>query len=246
VRILYAGVVCPHPVPTAEPLQVVPADVLVLGATYGRPRFHFPPVEEAVEALLRTVHGALRQGATPVLLCSALGKAQDLLAWLRDSGLPLRAHRDIFRFTQAYRRLGVSLPLTRRFAGTPGHGEVVLWPMTLRSSPAVTRLRRPHFVLVSGLAQDELARRRLRVDSGIPLSNHADHDELLSFAKQVGAKEICLSAGQCQPLAKELRRRGLRVTALRLPRQMDLFAPAQHANHAQPRNHANRNHANQP
>ena len=61
-----------------------------------------------------------------------------------------------------------------------------------------------------------------RVDEAFPLSDCADHDELVAFIQETGAQEIYLAEGFVDELGAELRQLGLRVFPLVPPVQLQL------------------------
>src|SRR6266849_2167279 len=62
---------------TAGKPEHVPCDTLLLRATYGHPRYSFPPRAEVLEELSRFVAGALAERRTPVILAAPIGGAQE-------------------------------------------------------------------------------------------------------------------------------------------------------------------------
>ncbi len=83
---------------------------------------------------------------TPVVLAPGLGAAQEVVALLGAAALPLRVHARIAAFIDAYERVGLRVPtaqglVARKFRGSPGKGEVVVWPLEDRHAPAIGRLR---------------------------------------------------------------------------------------------------------
>ena len=80
--------------------HVPKAHVLVLESTYGRPHFRFGDPDSTVEAIARWCRLALDSRVTPVLLCHALGKTEEIMLALAGYGftfalekrcVPLRA-----------------------------------------------------------------------------------------------------------------------------------------------------------
>jgi hypothetical protein len=64
---------------------------------------------------------------------------------------------------------------------------------------------------------------RHRVEAAFPLSDTADHDELIAFIEETGAREIYLSSGFIDEVSEALRGKGLRVYSLIEPQQLTLF-----------------------
>ena len=70
-----------------RPVRMPAADVLVIESTYGRPHFLFPDHETVVEAIATWCRRVLAEGVTPVLLCHAIGKAQEVMLALAPYGI---------------------------------------------------------------------------------------------------------------------------------------------------------------
>jgi DNA ligase-1 len=76
---------------------------------------------------------------------------------------------------------------------------------------------------LTGWAMDASLKDRLGVDAVFPLSDHADFDELCSYAEQVDADMTFTVLGFDEELALHLRRRGMRAKALTAIDQLRLF-----------------------
>ena len=77
--VLYTGDIKLRQPGGAPPTHVPRADVLILESTYGRPHFRFGDPDSTVEAIARWCRLALDSRATPVLLCHALGKTEEVM-----------------------------------------------------------------------------------------------------------------------------------------------------------------------
>ena len=76
---------------TAEAVNFLAADTLVMETTFGLPGYEFPNPMEIEGEILRFVHDGFADGETPVLLGYSLGKAQEALALLRRTRHPRAA-----------------------------------------------------------------------------------------------------------------------------------------------------------
>lgn len=221
-RVLYTGDLKLRAGLTAAAASVVPADVLVLESTFGKPRYVFPDSGEVVEAVLRWCLGVQGEGATPVLLGYSLGKGQEVLAALDGAGFDLYLHPVLAAVTDVYRELGCALPDYHRLGQVTPAGSVVIVPPQARGGLR-TRLLNHRVAALTGWAMDASLKDRLQVDAVFPLSDHADFDELCRYAEAVQPQMTYTVLGFDEDLALALRRRGLRAAPLRQPQQLGLF-----------------------
>jgi putative mRNA 3-end processing factor len=223
VAVGYTGDLCTEPTHAAEQADVMPCDVLVMESTFGHPRYVFPSKEETLAAVRKFVDDALSDGATPVLLGYALGKAQEILKFLSGAGYACRAHPVVHAVNRVYEAEGVALPNVRPL-GPEGAapGEVVVAPPHLSRSPAMRGLRRRRTAILTGWAIDG-ARWFRGVDAAFPLSDHADYPSLLRYAKATGASRVFTVHGHADALASALRKEGVRAEPLREHMQLELL-----------------------
>jgi Cft2 family RNA processing exonuclease len=223
VRVLYSGDIKLRDGRTAEPLEHVECDVLVVEATFGRPQYRFPPTDQVARAICDFCLDAVASGVTPVLYAYSLGKGQEVLSHLAGAGLPLVLCGSLFTVTEIYRAMGVALP-----EAEPGGGEelppraVVICPPHLRGRPWVKRITPRRTAYISGWAVDPVAACRLGCDAAFALSDHADFDELLRYVERSAARQVYTLFGFAEDLARQLRRRGIAAEPLAATRQLEL------------------------
>jgi putative mRNA 3-end processing factor len=223
VALGYSGDLCLQPTLTAERAEVVECDVLVLESTFGLPRYVFPEKEEVLAEVRRFVDGALGEGATPVLLGYALGKAQEVLKFLGEAGYPCRAHPVVHALNRVYEAQGVPLPNVELLGPEgPGPGEVVVAPPHLARTSPILRIPNRRTAVLTGWAID--GRRGFRgVDAAFPLSDHADFPSLVRYAKASGAARVLTVHGYARELAGALRQEGIRAEPLVEREQLELL-----------------------
>lgn len=212
---------------TAERAEIPEAEAVIMESTYGgNPDWVFPSREELRDRLIALTWTILRREKTPVLLAYSLGKAQETAAMLRDSGIPLVLHPVAARISAIYERNGIDLgayEVWGRQTSLFGHryttdlrGKAVIVPPHMGAD--IRRIPRRETVALTGWA----LRGTRDADHGLPLSDHADFGELITFAEQCRASVIYVTHGS-RRFAEELRRRGIRAEFLRGKPQMRLF-----------------------
>jgi putative mRNA 3-end processing factor len=224
VALGYTGDLCTEPTHAAETAEVMACDVLVVESTFGHPRYVFPPKEETLAAVRRFVDDALSDGATPVLLGYALGKAQEILKVLSDAGYACRVHPVVHAVDKVYEAHGVLFPNVKALVPDEGAapGEVVVCPPHLARSPAMRGVRKRRTAILTGWAIDG-SRFFKGVDAAFPLSDHADYPSLLRYAKATGAGRVFTVHGHEDVLAAALRKEGIRAEPLREHLQLELI-----------------------
>lgn len=216
---------------TLEPAQTCEADVLVMESTFGLPLFRFPPWRSVVDQLLEIVEGAMKQGRQPVVMGYTLGKSQEITRILTDSGYPVTAHGAVFQMNRLHEELGMQLGNYRRYSAADFHGPralpleergVLVAPPHVAHGGFVTRFDNPCRVILTGWAMLKNAKYRYGVDHALPLSDHADFDELLELVERVGPKKIFSHHGY-REFADILRARGHDAELARPDEQLRLF-----------------------
>lgn len=212
---------------TAEAAEIPEADAVIMESTFGGdPGWIFPSREELRERLIALVRTIIARDKTPVLLAYSLGKAQEVTAMLRDSGIALVQHPVVARISSIYERNGIDLgayEVWGRQSSLFGHrhttdlrGKAVIVPPHMGTE--IRRIHRRETIALTGWALHGTR----DADHGLPLSDHADFGELVSFAERCRAGVIYVTHGS-RRFAEELRRRGIRAEFLRKKTQMRLF-----------------------
>lgn len=207
---------------TAAPAELPHADVLVIESTFGQPQYRRAPRAVVIEQLLEIVAAALADDATPVVEAYALGKAQEVTRILTDAGFSVLQHPDIAAVSRTYEACGVSLGDYTELCGHVPPGRVLVVPPHKHRAAGVCNLRRSVTIAVTGWAQDRAAKYRLGVDYAVPLSDHADYDELWEAIERVAPREIHCTHGP-ESFVDRLREGGLNAYVLGRAEQRRLF-----------------------
>jgi len=194
-RLLYTGDFKLGPSLTAEEAQFPQADTLIMESTFGDPRYRFAAREVVIAQLLELVADAFDREQTPVIHAYVLGKAQEVTKILTGAGIPVLQHPDVFAVSEVYRRCGVDLGDYRLYPGHPTAGHAVVAPPRTMRTFRLPNLKRVVSFAVTGWAADRGAATRLGVDHALPLSDHADFDQLLQAAKLVEPREVFCTHG---------------------------------------------------
>ena len=204
----------------APPTHVPRADVLILESTYGRPHFRFGDPDSTVEAIARWCRLALDSRVTPVLLCHALGKTEEVMLALAPYGFEFALEKRCAPCARDYAAAGRSLPNWIELDGEPAPGRIVIAPPSGKDE--IRRLGRYRTALVSGWAKDADFARLFGADATFDLSDHCDFDELVEVVERSGADQVYTVHGYTEDFARFLRRRGVRAWALEANEQLAL------------------------
>ena len=156
-----------------------------------------------------------------MLFCYVLGKAQRILAELREQADgPIHLHGAMAAMTEAYREAGVAMaPAERITEGMRGKAlarSLVLAPLSARGTPWMKRLPGASVAFASGLMRVRGVRRQRAFDRGFPLSDHADWPALLATVAETGASRVLVTHGWSDALARFLAEaRGLETGTIR-------------------------------
>jgi Cft2 family RNA processing exonuclease len=183
-------------------------------ATFGLPVFRFPDVETLRASLVDEARRALEAGVTPVFLAYALGKGPEVAKLLGEAGVPSALHGAVWKMTEVYREFGVSFPGCEPYEKGAVKGKALVVPPSFRGHPMVTALKARRLVLASGWALLDASYDRFDADRLVPLSDHADWDELLRIVELSGARRVYTTHGFASTLAHVLQARGLDAAPL--------------------------------
>jgi putative mRNA 3-end processing factor len=188
------------------------ADVLVMECTFGDPKFVFPSRDESVATLVGITRTILGAGKIANVHAYAMGKAQEIVKILTGQGFRVAVDRATGVICDAYRRLGIDLGDYTIFGASNVEPEVFICPPRSQGG-AINTKRGYRTIAVTGWAIDPALTRRWGVDYAVPLSDHADYNELLQLVELVQPQQVFCTHGT-RDFANDLRRRGWKAENL--------------------------------
>jgi Cft2 family RNA processing exonuclease len=214
-RLVYTGDIKLRANVTAEDAVIVPCDTLVMESTFGDPLYRFPPDIVTFERLYAAVDRALSDDRVPVVLAYALGKGQEALELLLRRDYRVTLHGSVWNMAEIYRELGVKFSNPyEKYDREHLCGRVLITPPGCRKQPMITNIERRYVVMLTGWALHKSAPYMYRgVDLVLPLSDHADFDELVHLARASKAQRIITMHG-APKFAAHLRELGLNAEHL--------------------------------
>ncbi len=223
--LLYTGDFKLRPGLSAEVCEPTPAqgcDWLIMETTFGRPQYAFPPPAETRADIIQFCRDTLAAGDTAVLLGYSLGRAQELLRTLSDADLPIVVHRAVQQMTRMYVELGWEFPVHELLADEPIERKVIICPSSALKTVRPKIIGNARVAVITGWAMDRGCRYRYQADAAFPLSDHADHPELIEFVRRVSPKQIFTVHGFASEFAQTLRELGFDARALSENDQLQL------------------------
>ena len=193
--LLYTGDFRISPAKTVEPFQFVKTDILIMETTFGLPHYKFPSRKSMETELLELCSSALKAGKTPVIFAYTLGKGQEALKIISDAGLPIAVDYPILRFVPIYQKHGIEFQKFKKFKKSDLSGKVNILPVNARYRRDFRNADNLFTIYLSGWGIDKSAEYRLGVDKVLPLSDHADYDELIQLVETIKPQKIYCTHG---------------------------------------------------
>ncbi|MFG1430506.1 ligase-associated DNA damage response exonuclease [Xanthobacter sp. V2C-8] len=205
--------------PTCAPFEPVRCHVFVSEATFGLPVFRHPPAEGEVGRLLASV--ALFPERTHLLGAYSLGKAQRLMALIREQGYaaPLHLHGALAPVTSYYAQQGLDFgalePVTEAQRKVLAGAIVIAPPMAMTDLWA-RRFAEPLTCFASGWMRVRARARQRGVELPLVVSDHADWEGLTASILATDCEELWVTHGAEEALVHWAATRQLRARPLRL------------------------------
>lgn len=206
--------------PTCAPFEVVPCDTFITEATFALPVYRWPDTCDVVRDIEAWRLHCKARGEAAVLYCYALGKAQRILAELRDvSQGPVFLHGAMDAGVAIYREAGIPLIATERVADQDKDfsfaGQLIMAPPSAAGTPWLRRIGKAQHGFASGWMQLRGNRRRRNYDRGFVVSDHADWHDLVQTIRETGAKRVIATHGSTDALVRYLNEHGVEAGIFR-------------------------------
>lgn len=211
--------------PTCDPFEIVPCRVFITESTFGLPVYRWDPSAAIMEELVDWWQYNAEAGRPSILLAYVMGKTQRILAslaTLTECKGRLFAHGALQQMNHAYRASSVYLPEApnpiEMGEGYDFSEALILAPPSVLGSSWMLRFKHAVTGRASGWMRIRGRRRRLALDRGFVLSDHADWPALVRTIYETNAERVLVTHGSGEILARYLRERGLPSEALNLER----------------------------
>jgi putative mRNA 3-end processing factor len=211
-----------EPDETCAPFELVPCHTFVTESTFGLPIFRWTPERNVLDDIVGWWRENRDAGRASVLFAYALGKAQRILAGVRDAGIgAIVTHGAVERLTEDYRLSGVAMPPTTSAGDHPRtrnwEGALVIAPPSAAGSPWLRRFGAASLAFASGWMRIRGARRRRALDRGFVLSDHADWPALIATIEATGASQVLVTHGYREAVVRWLTEHGIAAAPIATP-----------------------------
>ena len=204
--------------PTCDAFEPVRCDTFITESTFALPVYRWPMQAQVFADIHQWWRVNQAEGRASLLMAYSLGKAQRLLAGLDNSIGPIFVHGAIEKMNAIYRAHGIALPQyqTPTEAGRQQNFKDALIVAPPGSAMTLWARRFAPFsdAFASGWMRLRGTRKRLGVDRGFVLSDHADWPGLLSAIESSQAERILVTHGYARTLANWLGENGVHAQAL--------------------------------
>jgi len=177
------------------------ADILIIEATYGQPSFKFGRFNKLLDRLLSIISRYILEGRNIILEAFPLGKLQlisSILKWIKN----VYVTKEIHKYNLAYHRLGLPIEDKDIVDLESIQEPFILLSQFINNESTVLKRFNPIRIRLSGWVV------RYRKGLGIPLSDHADYNDLINIVESVEPKKIYVAYGYSNRFSEALRRLG--------------------------------------
>lgn len=202
-------------------------DYLIMESTFGKRKYVFPKIEEIQKKVIAFCNVALETGNIPILLAYSLGKSQEVLKLLQNNNFKILLHESTFNISKIYEKHGIDLGTYEKYSAlyttAVSDRTVLLFQPHFSKNRIITNIKNRKVCVLTGWALDSSAQYIHNADEGLPLSDHADFNDLITYAKHINPTKILITHGFAKNLASELNRIGMNADVLDSGPQMGMF-----------------------
>lgn len=191
IRLVYTGDIKLKTGLTTRKIEIKKCDGLIIESTFDDPRYIFPPLEEIQQRIMEFISSTVKLGAVPLFYTYPLGKSQELIAMLGNLGFRMSVHPTIYATSKIYEEFGVPLKNYESLNFNRIKGKVFILPPSARVEfPKPVRT-----CVVTGWAIDRNAKYRYGADEAIPMSDHADYNDLINYISTANPQKVWVING---------------------------------------------------
>lgn len=190
----------------STPFELVKCHTFVTESTFGLPIYKWQKNNVYKEQLTNWVRRNQENNKTSVFFGYSLGKAQRIMKLIEGVD-EIYVHSAIDNLNKAIESTGYEIPDYHRIDWDNRKqmdGKIVIVPPALLGSNMIKKVPNAATAICSGWMQIRGNRRWKSVDTGFPISDHADWDGLISAVKATQAEKVYVTHGSQANFAKYL------------------------------------------
>ena len=168
-------------------------DYLIVEATFGLPIYRWDTHESLFDEIRSFAQATLDRDANPVFFCYNLGKAQEVMHALSPLNHRVQIHGGGYPLCSVYEDFGIDLGIYEPYDKDTVEDAILITPSNTQDGSMVQNLHKKQLAYVSGWAAVESRRTQLTVDKLIPLSDHLDFFELITWCKQLRPRHVYIT-----------------------------------------------------
>lgn len=193
--------------PSCLPFECVPCNVFVTETTFGLPIYQWENPNIIARQIYEWWQENSRNDHPSVLFCYALGKAQHVMALLKQfTDSPVYLHGAVSHLAKIYQDQGISMmpfiPVSEKPKDEKFSKDLIIAPPSAAGSLWLKRFPGFRTAAASGWMQIRGMKKRAGHDSGFVLSDHADWNDLLRTVTECGAEHVLTTHGYTDIVAK--------------------------------------------
>jgi putative mRNA 3-end processing factor len=195
----------------SEPFDPVKCHAFITESTFGLPIYEWkqPAILNQEINNWWDINASAKK--TSIIYCYSLGKAQRILNALGDQG-KVFVHGAVHQSNEVLAICGLALResiyLDKNVAPKELEGAMILAPPSTQGSAWTAKFKNLTEANASGWMTLRGARRRMNVEKGLVISDHADWNSLITAVKSTGAEKVIVTHGYTDVFAKYLSENG--------------------------------------
>lgn len=174
-------------------LPDIPVDIFITEATFGLPLYRWHDESVLKQQLTDFAQESFEHGFTPVYLAYNLGKAQELMHLLKETGREIQIHAAGYEISKIYSDEGIDLGNYASLSDSYNEETIIICPSSSLSNNDLNHIPRKRIAYCSGWAALRHHKFKMPADKYIPISDHLDFFELLNVCESLNPGKVLIT-----------------------------------------------------
>lgn len=201
----------------STPFEPIKCHHFISESTFGLPVFKFSDTNQIATNFQDWVKRNNEKGLNSIVFAYSLGKAQRIVN-LSPENVEVFVHDSIFKTNQVIQSAGISLNAyqhANEFDKLKNQGALIITPPATMDSKWLKRFEPYSTAYASGWMQIRGNKKRLAVDKGIVISDHADFQGIIEAVNATGCEKVSFTHGYADFMARHFSEKSLEATVLK-------------------------------